>query len=104
RLSYRRHGGALDLRAVPRSWVPARGISLRRRLRAGGDRHHGIRHVGPTHGMSGVRAVAAWKNAQDVLDVLAPGRRSSPASTGTRKRAEWAGPRLHSRIAFPIGG
>ena len=40
--------------AVSRPWLAARGVPLHRRLRAGGHRHRGIRHVGPAHGVSGV--------------------------------------------------
>jgi len=50
--------------------------------------------------VSDVRAVAAWKGAQDVLDVSAfEPRTDRDKETSRRDR-----PRLHSTIAFPIGG
>src|SRR5262249_16744834 len=107
------HGGALDLRAVPRPWLSARGVPLRRRLRAGGDRHRGFRHVGAAHGVSGVglkrkigetirrsqgtvwrsfprkgQALRAWKADRDVVDVLASRRHSSAALTKRKERGD----------------
>src|SRR6266508_958103 len=77
-LPYRRHGGALDLRAVPRPRISARGVPLRRRLRAGGYWHRYVWDVRPPHRVNGGRrtsetgtAGVAWKALRDVLNLLA---------------------------------
>src|SRR5215470_2800995 len=50
--------------------------------------------------VSGFCAVAAWKGAQDVLDVLALRRRSSPAPTGDNGTSRWDWPEVTLEDSF----
>ena len=88
----------LDDSRAPRNCGPPNPENNSSAIRDCGAAANESRLAGPTHGVSGVRAVAAWKGAQDVLDV------STFEPYADRDNATSRRDRLHSRIAFPDWG